>query len=230
VKPRLLMIHGLGYGPWGWGPAAELLARDFEVVHVENPHAATVSELAESAAATLDGSAHVLGTSLGGMIAQELALTRPELVDRLVLACTTAGGGDAYPMPEVTVRLMEAAAALEPAVALRRFVENALGPESDGLVEEIYALRLQNPPDFATWQAHAAAGAAFDASARVTDIQAPTLVLTGTADNVIDWRNSELLARKIPSARLVRFDGRGHLFFWEEPERFAAVVKEFVCS
>jgi pimeloyl-ACP methyl ester carboxylesterase len=223
------MIHGLGYGPWGWGPAGEYLARDFELVHVANPHASSVAELAENAAAALDEPAHVLGTSLGGMIAQELALTRPELVDRLVLACTTAGGADAYPMPEVTVRLMTEAATLAPAVALRRFVANALGQTSDGLVDEITALRLQNPPDPAVWQAHAAAGATFDASARVEQIAAPTLVLTGTADNVVDWRNSELLARKIRSARLETFDGCGHLFFWEEPERFAQAVKEFLC-
>lgn len=227
---KLLMLHGLGYGPWGWGPAAELLARDFELIHVENPRAASVSELAEHAADAAAGErVHILGTSLGGMIAQELALTRPELVDRLVLACTTAGGGDAYAMPEVTVRLMTEAATLEPAEALRRFVANALGPEADGLVEDIYALRLRNPPDPQTWQAHAAAGGSFDASSRIGEIGAPTLVLTGTADNVVDWRNSELLAQKIPSARLELFEGRGHLFFWEEPERFAAVVEEFLC-
>ncbi len=226
---RLLLIHGLGYGPWGWGPAGDLLARDFELVHVESPRASTVAELAEHAAGAARGPVHVLGTSLGGMVAQQLALSRPDLVERLVLACTTAGGGGAYPMPEVTVRLMAEAASAEPAAALRRFVENALGPSSDGLVDELYALRLQNPPDPETWQAHAAAAASFDVSSHVSSIEAPALVVTGTADNVVDWRNSELLARKLPNARLELFDGGGHLFFWEEPERFVRVVKEFLC-
>lgn len=225
----LVLIHGLGYGPWGWGPAAELLARDFELVFVDNPGASTVAELAEHAAGSFPGErAHVLGTSLGGMVALELALARPELVDRLVLACTTAGGADAYPMPEPTVRLLAEAASLEPAVALRRFVENALAPGSDGLVDEIYALRLANPPDPLAWQAQAAAGAAFDAAGRVGLLAAPTLVVTGTADAVVDPRNSEVLAREIPDAVLERFDGGGHLFFWEQPDRFAAVVGEFL--
>ena len=80
-----------------------------------------------------------LGASLGGMIAQELAAARPGRVDRLVLCCTTPGGGGRLPMPEVTVRLFAEAASLDPEVALRRFVVNALGasppPE---LVDELY--------------------------------------------------------------------------------------------
>ena len=69
----------------------------------------------------------------------------------------------------------------------------------------------------------AQAGAARDLDAldRMDELAAPTLVLTGTADAVVDLRNAELLAERIPDARLERFEGAGHLFFWEEPERFA---------
>ena len=65
----------------------------------------------------------MVGTSLGGMIAQELALGYPERVDRLVLACTTPGGPQAFPMPQRTVELMQARA------TLREYVENALEPD-----------------------------------------------------------------------------------------------------
>ena len=94
------LIQGLGYGRWGWEPVTGPLAI-FRVLTFDNrgidsdtpPGPYTVRDLADDAAAVLDAfdveRAHVVGTSLGGMVAQELALSRPERVERLVLACTT---------------------------------------------------------------------------------------------------------------------------------------------
>jgi pimeloyl-ACP methyl ester carboxylesterase len=237
----LLLMHGLGYGRWGWEPVLEGLAEGFRVLYYDNrgigesdvpagPY--TAGQLAGDAVAVLDaagiGRASVVGTSLGGMAAQELALGFPERVDRLVLACTTPGGASAYPMPQQTVDLMLSAQSLPPEVALRRFVENALSPTTpEALVERILALRLENPFDPDGWQAQATAGMTFDAHDRLARIQAPTLVLTGTEDVVVDRRNSELLAGGIAGARLERVPG-GHLFFWEDPSRFVTLVKEFL--
>ena len=238
----LLLIHGLGYARWGWEPVVDSLAESQEVVLFDNrgigesdapggPY--SVRMLAEDAAAVLDAAglerAHVLGTSLGGMVALQLALDWPERVDRLVLACTTPGGAAAAPMPERTVRLMEEAPALPVEVALRRFVENAFGPEPDAaLVDRILEHRLATAQSPAAWGAQAAAGAGFDVWDSVPEISVPTLVLTGEEDAVVDPRNSELLAARIPGARLERFPGAGHLFFWEQPERFVEVVTEFL--
>ena len=176
--------------------------------------------------------AHVLGTSLGGMVAQELALAAPERVKRLVLACTTAGGPSAFPLPQRTIELFTLFPTLPFEEGLRLMVRNALADATadsrPDLVDEIYAYRLANQPPLPGWQAQAAAGAAFDGSARLGEIRMPTLVLHGTADNVVDHRNAEILAREIPDARLEWFEGCGHLFFWEEPERFVSVVTEFL--
>ncbi len=95
-------------------------------------------------------------------------------------------------------------------------------------MEEIYALRLANPPDPAGWQAQAASAAGFDGFDRLGEIAAPTLVLHGTADRVVDAGNAALLAERIPDARVELFDGCGHLFFWEQPHRFVAAVGEFL--
>ena len=234
--PPLLLIHGLGYARWGWEPVVEPLARSFEVVLFDNrgigesdapPGPYTVAELAADALQVLDEAglerAHVLGTSLGGMVAQELALAAPERVDKLVLVCTTPGGAGAFPMPERTAKLMQSGA------TLRQFVENALGPEpQDGLVERILRHREATAQPLEAWTAQASAGAGFDAYDRVAGIAGPTLVLHGTEDGVVDVHNSELLARLVPDGRLELFEGGGHLFFWEQPERFVAVVREFL--
>jgi len=241
----LLLIHGLGYARWGWEPVLPELAEQFDVILFDNrgigesdapPGPYTVAEMAADAVQVLDEAgvarAHVVGTSLGGMIAQELALAYPERVDRLVLACTTPGGQKAHPMPQVTVALMAEAATLEPAVALRRFVENALAPATveahPEIVEQIMAHRLATAQQPAAWAAQASAGATFDAYDRLGALAAPTLVQHGDEDVVVDPRNADLLVELLPDARLERVPGTGHLFFWEAPEQFVASVAAFL--
>ena len=238
----VVLVHGLGYARWGWDPVADALAQRFEIVLLDNrgiggsdapPGPYTVAEMAADVVSVLDeaglDSAHVVGTSLGGMIAQELALSKPERVRKLVLVCTTAGGPNAVPMPGATVRLIAEAPTLEPLVALRRFVENALAPDPPAeLVEQILAHRIATAQPPAAWAAQAAAGASFDAWDRLPSLRAPVLVLHGTEDAVIDPENADLLAARIPDAAVERFAGCGHLLFWEEPQRFVDVVGEFL--
>jgi len=238
----LVLIHGLGYARWGWEPVVDALAEQFEVLLLDNrgigesdapPGPYTAEEMAGDVLRVLDEAAvaraHVLGTSLGGMIAQDVALAAPERVERLALACTTPGGPHAAPMPAQTVRLMAEAAALEPLVALRRFVENALAPEApDELVERILAHRVKTAQPLDGWLAQAAAGQAFDAWDRLPEVDAPTLVLHGEQDVVVDPANAELLAARIPGARVEMFPNCGHLLFWEQPSRFAQIVSEFL--
>jgi 3-oxoadipate enol-lactonase len=236
----LLLIQGLGYGRWSWDPVVPGLAERYRVLWFDNrgigdsdkpegPYTARL--MAADALQVLDEAgierAHVLGASLGGMIAQELATGTPERVDRLVLCCTTPGGAATVPMPEATVQLFSEAPTLAPDVALRRFVVNALGADpSHELVEELYQRRLANPPDPAGWQAQAAAGLTFEGVDGT--IGAPTLVLTGTEDNVVDQRNADVVAAGIPGSRVERIAGAGHLFFWERPAEFVRIVSEFL--
>ena len=236
----VLLVQGLGYPRWGWEPVVERLQDGFLVVSFDNrgigesdvpPGPYTAAGMAEDAVAVLDAAgierADVVGASLGGMIAQELVLAHPERVDRLALICTTPGGAEAYPLPEPTLRLLAEAPSLAPQDALRLFIENAMVARG-ALVDELYARRLASPPDPAGWQAQAAAGATFDAYDRLGAIQAPTLVVHGTEDNVVDPRNAELLAARISDARLELVPGTGHMLFWERPDRFAELLREFL--
>jgi 3-oxoadipate enol-lactonase len=234
--PPLLLIHGLGYARWGWEPVVEPLSGSFEVLLFDNrgigesdapPGPYTAAELAGDAVQVLDEAgvdrAHVAGTSLGGMVAQELALGWPKRVDRLVLACTTPGGAQSYPMPSRTVELMQARA------TLREYVENALEPDPRReLVDRILAHRERTAQRFEPWAAQAAAGAAFDASDRLGALTVPTLVQHGDGDVVVDPRNSDLLVAAIPDARLSVYLGAGHLFMWQEPGRFVRELEEFL--
>lgn len=234
--PPLLLIHGLGYARWGWEPVVEPLSRSFDVLLHDNrgigesdapPGPYTTAELAGDAVEVLDEAgverAHVVGTSLGGMVAQELALGWPERVDRLVLASTTPGGAQAYPMPARTVELMQARA------TLREYVENALDPDPrPELVDRILAHRERTAQQYEPWAAQAAAGAAFDARERLGALAAATLVQHGDGDVVVDPRNADLLATAIPGARLSVYPGAGHLIMWQEPERFVRELEEFL--
>jgi pimeloyl-ACP methyl ester carboxylesterase len=240
--PPLLLVQGLGYGGWGWDPVVPGLAERFRVLVFDNRGSGdsdkpagpyTAAQMAGDALQVLDEAgverAHVVGASLGGMIAQELAVAAPGRVDRLVLCSTTPGGPDAFPLPEQTVRLFAEAAALDPQVALRRFVENALAPGADGVADELFARRLAAPPDPVGWQGQAAAGTTF-AGVDLARVEAPTLVLHGTADNVVDHRNAALLASRIAGAQVELVAGGGHLFFWEQPGTFVRIVAEFLSS
>ena len=239
--PDLVLVHGLGYARWGWEPLVPLLTPHHRVILFDNrgigesdvpPGPYTAKTMMRDVVAVLDAAgaarAHIVGTSLGGMIAQEFASAHPDRVDRLVLMSTTPGGSAAYPMPEVTLSLLAQAATMEPAEALRAFVENALGtPPDPEIAERILRHRVANLQDPSGWQAQAAAGTGFDPGD--LQIHAPTLVLHGTEDRVVDVRNATLLGERIPGSRVVTMAG-GHLMFWEDPSRVAATILEFLES
>lgn len=247
--PVLLFIQGLGYSRLGWGQGPGLLAADFRVVVFDNrgvgesdapPGPYSVAQMAEDAIAVLDAvgaeRAHVLGISLGGYIAQELTVTHPERVEKLVLVSTAPASGEgALPMPERGIQGFMRFPTLSREEGLRLLVDNSLGEhgvrERPELRDEIYRYRLEHAPPVESWQAQFAAGMGFlHTSKPIEEIRAPTLVLHGGADVIVDKGNGELLAERIPSATLDVIADRGHLAVWQEPQWFAGAVREFLRS
>ena len=239
----LLLIQGLGYATWAWRYQLEPLSRLFRVIAFDNrgagrspktPGPYSIDALADDAAAVLAGRrAHVFGISMGGYIAQALALRHPQLVERLVLGCTATGGPEHVDLPEETQRTWEAHAHLPPPEYVAATMHLSFRPGWREAHPERYAAlveaRLEHPTPPECWRAQYDAGWEF--VRRVTPVEriaAPTLVVHGTADRVVPYSNAGALARRIPGARLETLDGAGHLFFLEEPLRTNALLTEFL--
>jgi len=243
--PTVLLLEGLGYGRWMWRWLTNDLADGYEVLRPDNrgtgdsdapegPYA--VGEMAADARAVLDDHGvdrvHVCGASMGGMIAQELALA-DDRVASLTLLCTSPGGEDAPEMPtDVREHVFSAPEDLDPRERIRYLMEPAV---SDGfyerepdLVDRIVDRRLTGDATPSGREAQAAAAAAFDATDRLGDLSVPTLVLHGTADRVLPVENADLLAERLPHATVERVDGGPHLFFIEERGEIDARIRSFL--
>jgi pimeloyl-ACP methyl ester carboxylesterase len=233
--PTVLLIGGLAMTAEDWWRTVPVLAESFRVVTFDNrgvgrsgaappPH--SVAEMADDAAAVLEAAgaapAHVYGVSLGGMVAQELALRHPERVSALVLGATTPGGLLSVPPdPAVIAYFMrhrglssdEAVWAAVPHLYSRRTREQR--PE---LIAEDAARRLRRPVDRAVYAAQVSAGMRHDALSRLGAILAPTLVVHGDEDVVVPAANGRTLATHIPDAELALWANAGHMYSTDQPE------------
>ena len=238
----LLLIHGLAgtHGIWGEPFLAvldgtfEVLAYDQRGVGFSSPSEGpfTIADLADDAAALLDAlglaSAHVVGTSMGGMVAQELALRHPEKVRTLVLGCTYAGGpGSVITDRAVIGRFLDAIRGGEVELTLRTGFEINMAPaarEREGAYRNYRRLALAAPCPREVIVEQARATATHDTSARLGGVEAPTLILHGDLDEMLVVANARHIAGLMPGARLEILEGVGHLFWIEEPERSAALI------
>jgi 3-oxoadipate enol-lactonase len=157
--------------------------------------------------------AHVLGTSLGGFVAQELALSKPELVGRLVLVSTGHGGRGQERMSLGAMGQMSGFGAPSAKQAVRSGLEGAtLGryhAEHPEEYERIVEKRLADSPSLASYYGQAMAGWRFDASGEVGRIESPTLVVHGSEDRYVPPSGARALAEAIPNARLCLVGGGG---------------------
>jgi 3-oxoadipate enol-lactonase len=242
--PPLLLIMGMSGTLHHWGdPLLSGLRRDFDTIvydhrgvgessSVSEPF--TIADLAEDAAGLLAAleidSAHVMGISMGGMVAQELVLAHPELVRTLVLGCTYCGGeGSALASQETMRKLAEAMTSGDRERAIRTAWEVNVSPryaaddEAYSRLREI-GMRYGVPVEHIMRQMQAIAG--HDTSTRLGDVSTPTLVIHGTVDQMLPVANGHMIAGLIADSRLEIFEDVGHLFFWEDPQRSVELLRE----
>jgi 3-oxoadipate enol-lactonase len=233
--PAVLLISGQAMTLDAWWRTAPELSGSFRVLMFDNrdvgrssrwPLPYVAAQMAEDALAVLDAAgvehAHVYGLSLGGMVAQELALRYPERLGALVLGATTAGGPESVlPQPQpLTFFVRVGAMGSEEA-------EWAAVPYNYGLrtrrergerIAQDIAKRVQHHTDTLAYLHQVAAAASHNTLGRLGSIRAPTLVVHGQEDLVMPPRNGEILAKGIPGAELKLWPGAGHLYVTDEPE------------
>jgi 3-oxoadipate enol-lactonase len=250
----LLMVHGFACGQDDWGVLPRLLATKAKrevlvfdnrgvglTAHPEGPY--TVAQLAQDAMAVADAAGvdkvSVLGISLGGLVAQQVAIDFPQRTQALVLGCTTHGGREATPNPPAFLATCAAwVQDLNPnssphVDAFMRACLPTQGDEEAAAVDPV--LWAQFKEHFGKTartqvglQGQMAAMGRFNSSKSLPTFNVPTLVVTGDCDGAVPAANSQSLARRIPGAKLVEWAGAGHFFWATEPAECAAVLARFL--
>lgn len=236
--PVVVLLHGYGDSWRSFELLFPLLARDFQLFvpdhrgHGDSERAATytVADFTSDAIAFIEAvprqRVHLVGHSLGGIVAQRVAAARPDLVDHLVLigtAPTAAGHAglaefraelSAYPdaLPREVIEGFQASTTFTPLPPerLRVFVDESV--------------KL----DIATWRGAADGLIHEPADAAENRIEAPTLVLWGEQDSIFDSASQEALARNIPNMVTIHYPDAGHAPNWEIPERVAQDIATFL--
>jgi 3-oxoadipate enol-lactonase len=239
--PALLLIAGIPAIASDWAALAEPLSGERRVIAYDNrgsgastvtPAPYTCAQLAGDAVALLDAlgieRADVFGMSLGGMIAQELALGWPDRVNRLVLGCTHCGLEYAVRPDREAGR----AFALETddwAERMRALAPFAFADGVDaGLLSRFIEKKSRDVQDPEGYRGQIAAALTHDTYDRLPEIGCPTLIVTGDDDRVIPAASSDVLHERIPRSRLEVVPGAGHLFFLEQPEASVRLLEDFL--
>jgi pimeloyl-ACP methyl ester carboxylesterase len=215
TDPAILLIHGAGNSRFAWQDefCARLAAGGRHVVRYDTA-GASVDALAEDALRRIDGRAHLVGLSLGGLVALALALDHPERVTSLTLLSTTPGGDD---LPDSAEGLFDGLPELpdwtdrDAVIEFLVEAERPFSPRFDEATARAYAERtaddgarsvrtfLETPFDWGAPQ-----------RPRLNTVHAPTLVIHGAQDPVFPLAHGEALAREIPGATLLVLPETGH--------------------
>jgi pimeloyl-ACP methyl ester carboxylesterase len=239
----LVLISGLGTTSRVWHRSRPVFAKSYRTVALDNrgvgqsdvpPGIYPIPLMASDVIAVLNAagvqSAHVFGASMGGMIAQEVALQYPERVRSLILGCTAAGGPHAIqPRPEALQALMRVGMTPEESDAVfAPFLYAADTPRKR--IDEDMAIRLQWFPSPLGYLGQLQGIWGWEAYSRLSQIRAPTLVIHGEADALIPAANANLIANRIAGAKLLLIPHAAHVFWTDQPETTHQAVLEFLAA
>jgi pimeloyl-ACP methyl ester carboxylesterase len=241
----LVLIMGLGASTNGWDMQIPTFSREFQVVAFDNRGSGrsdkpasryTMRLFADDTAGLIEAlgiaSAHVYGQSMGGLIAQELALSYPERVRTLTLGSTSCGGQQAIPALPEHVTLMAALNTLSAEEAAEEglplmYSEDFIARKRRELIARALAeAELRPPLDAFVRQVQAAVR--HEAYDRLPQIRCPTLIISGSEDKIVPAENSRILAERIPDAELVVLPKAGHGYLVECAEESNAIVLDFL--
>ncbi|MEX2276161.1 MAG: alpha/beta fold hydrolase [Actinomycetota bacterium] len=227
-----MLLEGLGGDIPGWRRNIPHLARHLRVVAYDlrgngrstmPDEPITMQTLVDDTLALVDAlgidRASFYGQSFGGMIAQQLALTHPERVRALVLAATHAGGDHVVPVPD------ERRTVPKDRPWLTLYAPGFAEANPEHVADDLRCASAQTK-HAARRQWEAMRG--FDSWGRLPELRAPTLVVHGAEDRLIDPGNAQVLADRIPGAQLAILDGAGHVYHSEQADRADEIVLDFL--
>ncbi len=191
----------------------------------------TIRTLADDTVGLMDAlnieRAHIFGISMGGNVAQEIAITYSEKVEKLILCSTQYGGYQAVPpsieVINIVLKGLFDMDELVPLVFTKEFIENE--PE---LIKEILQIAKRNPISVQSALYQSKATNKFRSCKRLKKINNPTLIMHGKKDILVRPENGEILAKLIPNAELVIFNNSAHSISAEEPDLFMNTILEFL--
>ncbi len=236
--PAVLLIMGLAYPAAMWFRLLPSLTERYRVIRVDNRGAGltgdvpgapyTVETMAADCLAVLDAAdvrtAHVMGISMGGLMAQEIALTAPERVRSLCLLATHPGITHAVMNPDA-MAILGKRGELTPEQAAKASIPFNYAPSTPReRIEEDWAVRLPLAATNAGYLAQAAGTSFWDRYDRLDQITAPTLVVHGELDALVPPENGRILADRIPGAVLVTVPQANHLLGTDQPEQVSAAL------
>lgn len=240
----VLLIHGLGLSGGAWWRTVDALVPTMRVITFDHrgigrseslSYAYTTEALADDAVSILDSlgldRVHIYGFSLGGMVAQQVALRHPRRVQSLVLGATHSGGRRvAYPEPEVLAFFRRRAVMASEEAAWASVPYN-YGPRSraeqvDRIADDIVR-RLESRFNQRAYQAQLLAASLHNCYGRLDRIRSPTLVVHGARDRIIPVANAHMTATRVSGAKLKILDDAGHLYPTEAPWVDEAIAEFF---
>ncbi len=240
----VLLIMGLAYPSQMWYRTRPLLASRYRTLALDNrgigrsdvpqgPY--PIALMASDAAAVLDAagveSAHVFGVSMGGMIAQELALQYPAQVRSLILGCTAAGGPTAVRAEPEAIQMLIRREKMSPEQAAEAAVPFIYDPATPReRIDEDLAIRRPWFPSPAGYAAQLQGILGWEAYSRINQIVAPVLVIHGESDRLIPPANANLIAERIPGAKLVMIPRASHLFLSDQPKVAHRAIMDFLAA